>query len=762
MGFAYKSINTKTPSMSAYSGNVVEFNYQDTKVDNVELLNAVSTEVENLNVDNVTTPENMLIDGLDLDNEVSHMTGCVIATGSLSLVEGLLSFGEDMIDFGVIISTVLRTPKAYLADKVAGFFGKETHFTESMWEDTRSYVSKEHVKSAFDGFYDNTKFGQYLKENTPGFDTVRAVGNTVGYSAGVIGTAAFTGGVSPASMAAFAGMAGTAKHTSEAWNDGASTGKGLIYGAAAGGWDAVQWYAGGKIAQFGGLGEAAGSSFLHSPMLERFARIGMDSVDGGLEGIVQPALSLIYKDYGQDNIINNYKAAFGEAGGWKYVGEQTLVAGGLSILGESMDGRKILGDSEATSTPSIDTPKYVQELAFFEGSSNKKKFISNLFEKDKPPIKKELTQFETNILTDINNQMNNSGTAFISLDDTSKITSNLLDNVSDLSKLKVRIFGGFNDLNGNYRSKYNNSKYLDRITYSGYEALAITRKLDYLTSKVDMNLPIPERARQIYEILANEIPVMYDFEGVADGHKVSASLRGLTSQNSVGKEGLVCAGYSQAYKELCSRCGITCDYIRGIGYGDVLRSGKPGGHAWNIVVIDQNNYIPVDVTWHACGGPENWFGGSYDFESRHVADADEWFKDYSAPKSVFEVVNDALNIHDSKYGSGIGFRALQEYLDTGNINLITSTDGARDIIRNTPDYILREFVNAKTKEYNAKYIVEMMMNKYGARNGLMGVDNYLKTLDNTKITRSGGARDLLDSVDAETLKNAYLDALFGI
>ena len=52
MGFAYKSINTKAPSMSAYSGNVVEFNYHDTKVDNVELLNAVSTEVEILNIDN--------------------------------------------------------------------------------------------------------------------------------------------------------------------------------------------------------------------------------------------------------------------------------------------------------------------------------------------------------------------------------------------------------------------------------------------------------------------------------------------------------------------------------------------------------------------------------------------------------------------------------------------------------------------------------------------------------------------------------------
>ena len=52
MGFAYKSINTKVPSMSAYSGNVVEFDYHDTKVDNVELLNAVLDMVSSENIDN--------------------------------------------------------------------------------------------------------------------------------------------------------------------------------------------------------------------------------------------------------------------------------------------------------------------------------------------------------------------------------------------------------------------------------------------------------------------------------------------------------------------------------------------------------------------------------------------------------------------------------------------------------------------------------------------------------------------------------------
>ena len=46
--------------------------------------------------------------------------------------------------------------------------------------------------------------------------------------------------------------------------------------------------------------------------------------------------------------------------------------------------------------------------------------------------------------------------------------------------------------------------------------------------------------------------------------------------------------------------------------------------------------------------------------------------------------------------------------------------------------------------------------------GLIGVDDYIKNLDKTKITRSGEVRNLLDAVDIETLKDAYYNASFGI
>lgn len=58
---------------------------------------------------------------------------------------------------------------------------------------------------------------------------------------------------------------------------------------------------------------------------------------------------------------------------------------------------------------------------------------------------------------------------------------------------------------------------------------------------------------------------------------------------------VVCSGYAHAFQYLCDLGGIECYYVTG--------SIKEGYHAWNIVVIDGENYL-VDVT--ACDGfPED-------------------------------------------------------------------------------------------------------------------------------------------------------------
>ena len=50
---------------------------------------------------------------------------------------------------------------------------------------------------------------------------------------------------------------------------------------------------------------------------------------------------------------------------------------------------------------------------------------------------------------------------------------------------------------------------------------------------------------------------------------------------------VVCEGYSKAFQYLCDMSGLTCYSVHGY---------VPGGHMWNIVTLEDKNYL-VDVTW---------------------------------------------------------------------------------------------------------------------------------------------------------------------
>ena len=60
----------------------------------------------------------------------------------------------------------------------------------------------------------------------------------------------------------------------------------------------------------------------------------------------------------------------------------------------------------------------------------------------------------------------------------------------------------------------------------------------------------------------------------------------------------VCDGYSQAYVYLLQQAGIEATVI--VGYADSI-SPPTGGHAWNVVKLDDDWY-EVDVTWDDAGG----------------------------------------------------------------------------------------------------------------------------------------------------------------
>ena len=300
-------------------------------------------------------------------NDMLESVAATIATFTVSLVEGLAQFGEAMVDFGVIVGAGVGT--AVFA--IEGLFGDENwkERTKQLWQDTKGFVSKNYVKSAFDNFYQNNSFGQWLASESYGFDTVRSIGSGLGYVGGVIllsvvtcgvGTAVTGASVSTtATMSIIAGLAGTGKGTQTAWENGADIKEGLLTGAATGVWEGIQFYLGAKIGQTSIFGkattEAAKASLgTGTKLLDSVARIVLDGVDGGVEGFVQPLLDAIYKDSyidengnliqftKDDNILERATKLFDESGGWANVGIQTAIGLGGSIIGETFDLGKLL------------------------------------------------------------------------------------------------------------------------------------------------------------------------------------------------------------------------------------------------------------------------------------------------------------------------------------------------------------------------------------------------------------------------------------
>ena len=111
--------------------------------------------------------------------QIFESTGATLLTGVSSLLEGLLGFGEKLVDGITLFGTAVASIGTGLWDGVNRLFGNESNATEKMWDATKSFVSKEGVKSLFDSMYDNTEFGMWMKENAYGFDTVRSVGNGI-------------------------------------------------------------------------------------------------------------------------------------------------------------------------------------------------------------------------------------------------------------------------------------------------------------------------------------------------------------------------------------------------------------------------------------------------------------------------------------------------------------------------------------------------------------------------------------------------------
>lgn len=372
---------------------------------------------------------------------------------------------------------------------------------------------------------------------------------------------------------------------------------------------------------------------------------------------------------------------------------------------------------------------------------------SSLFSSPAHGTNENLTPKQKIDVKSINKIIKKGQVAIVNYKDTLSLSSSMLSQIDDLSNVKFVVTDGLDDGTGSLKVKYSSPKYLDRITYSGFEMQDILKNIEDMQAKIDMNLPPVSRAYQAYSILS-EVPVMWDFNQLNNqGKMVSQSLRGLSDNNLLGKKGLVCAGYASAYKELCNRIGVDCEYIRGIAIADPIKGGALGGHAWNVVKVEQD-LIPVDVTWHATGFKENkdWFGPSKLFQDYHKADVDEPIKIYDISKVAS--IYDLIKVNDDKFGYGEGYKRFKLAITTGDYNKITRSYGARAYLINISN--------------DVKNIVDTMNIKYqskaGADIGIKSLKHYIDTGDASVITSTNNARTILSKYTREELKH-YLQYL---
>ena len=391
MGFAYTNIKTSTPSMSGFSSNSVDVNFQSIDVNDIEVLDGVSddkitvpistynkssssdfnntsdvvsvpVEIYNFNTQNkgeiddsetkisvpISTYNNN--SNVNLSNKYNNnhrITDSEIieqrnrefvratATGLTfvsSAIEGILGVAEGIYDSAAVVVAGMTTPFTLLGDGVLKLQGKEAHYTTDLWDTTKAHVSKQIVTDVADYYYNDTEFGNFLRDNSYAFNGTRSVGNTFGYVGAVMvvsmvtagaGTLPLSGSVggfltsaSEIPALTYAGVAGTVgfgEGAQDAWHSGATVPQGLGVSALNGGLDAAQWGLGAKIGktQFFSKTKALESK----PITRKLVSGSTKSLLAGFIGASDiPANSGIQTLYNNNDYTTNFDANGGVEG----------------------------------------------------------------------------------------------------------------------------------------------------------------------------------------------------------------------------------------------------------------------------------------------------------------------------------------------------------------------------------------------------------------------------------------------------------------
>ncbi len=138
---------------------------------------------------------------------------------------------------------------------------------------------------------------------------------------------------------------------------------------------------------------------------------------------------------------------------------------------------------------------------------------------------------------------------------------------------------GVNMHDGSYITLYSGYSYNDILT----NMLALERSIISVFKEIPSNRSEYERELIIHDILVRDIS--YATESVA---YANSYIDAATTYGALVEDRAICTGYSQAFKLLCNRVGLSCRTVKGISKGE--------GHMWNLVRLD-GYWYHTDVTW---------------------------------------------------------------------------------------------------------------------------------------------------------------------
>lgn len=118
-----------------------------------------------------------------------------------------------------------------------------------------------------------------------------------------------------------------------------------------------------------------------------------------------------------------------------------------------------------------------------------------------------------------------------------------------------------------------------------------------------------ECATAAHNWINERITYAYDENGDPDDSMISHSIVGVFDPTY---QAAVCEGYAKAFQLLLNAAGIENYYIVGLGNG--------GGHAWNMVRMDDGYFYYFDLTWDDSTESTRYFAaGEISFSQQHTA-----------------------------------------------------------------------------------------------------------------------------------------------